>query len=89
MQQKFRLAIVGAGLITENAHLPAALASEAVVVAAIVDPAIERAESLARRFGIGPDGFSWPSDTSRGRWRGFSRIFMLCQNGHTERGDRN
>jgi predicted dehydrogenase len=54
MQQKFRLAIVGAGLITENAHLPAALASEAVAVAAIVDPAIERAEALARRFGIEP-----------------------------------
>src|SRR5579871_2213631 len=41
MQRKFRLALVGAGLITESAHLPAALASDAVSVAAIVDPVTE------------------------------------------------
>ncbi len=51
---KFRLGLVGAGLITQGAHLPAALASTTVEVAAIVDPAVERAAQLARDYGIRP-----------------------------------
>ncbi len=54
MEPKFRLALVGAGLITENSHLPAALASPAIQVQAIVDPAPGRAAALARKFGIAP-----------------------------------
>src|ERR1044071_4441423 len=51
---KFRLGLVGAGLITQGSHLPAALASNAVEVAAIVDPTVERAAQLARDYGISP-----------------------------------
>lgn len=46
-----RLALVGAGLITEGGHLPAALASPLTEVVAIVDPVRERAERLARAAG--------------------------------------
>src|SRR5579859_3161548 len=54
MPDKFRLALVGAGLISESSHLPAALASARVRVEAIVDPVTERAASLARKFGVNP-----------------------------------
>lgn len=46
-----RLAIVGCGRITENSHLPAALKTEAIEVAALVDPEIERARLLKRMYG--------------------------------------
>lgn len=54
MSEPFRLAIVGAGMITRESHLPAALASTHVVVSALVDPAAERAAGLAREYGITP-----------------------------------
>jgi predicted dehydrogenase len=54
MEKPFRLALIGAGLITEGGHLPAALACPEIEVAAIVDPVTERASSLARTFGIAP-----------------------------------
>ena len=54
MPQDFRLALIGAGLITESAHLPAALASTRVTVEAIVDPVADRAVALAHKFGIRP-----------------------------------
>ena len=54
MLKKLQLALIGAGQITEGYHLPAALASTQVYVAAIVDPATDRASSLACRFGIAP-----------------------------------
>jgi len=47
-----RLGLIGAGLITEGAHLPAALASPRVRLTAIVDPVAERAEQLAESAGI-------------------------------------
>lgn len=51
---KLRLAIVGAGLIARNSHLPAALGSRRASVTAIVDPATERAAALAEDYGIDP-----------------------------------
>ena len=54
MQRKFRLALIGAGMITESSHLPAALALSDIEVAAIVDPVPNRAAALARKFGIAP-----------------------------------
>ena len=54
MSNPFRLALVGAGMITQGSHLPAALASPMVEVAAIVDPALERAAELAQAYGIAP-----------------------------------
>jgi len=54
LQPAFRLALIGAGLITESAHLPAALSCPGVEVVAIIDPSIERATALARTFGIAP-----------------------------------
>ncbi len=54
MPRELRLALIGAGQITEGSHLPAALASTKVRVAAIVDPVEARAAALARRFGITP-----------------------------------
>ncbi len=54
MAEPFRLALVGAGLITQGSHLPAALASDRVTVSALVDSVPGRAESLARNYGIKP-----------------------------------
>ena len=54
MKPKFRLGLVGAGLITRDSHLTAALTSPLVEVAAIVDPAVDRAAQLARDYGITP-----------------------------------
>jgi predicted dehydrogenase/nucleoside-diphosphate-sugar epimerase len=51
-QQRFRLAIVGAGMAAESLHLPAALASDLVEVAALVDPVVARAEAIARTYGL-------------------------------------
>lgn len=50
----FRLVIAGCGAITASSHLPAALRSPRVEVAALVDPSTDRAEALARQFGILP-----------------------------------
>ncbi len=47
-----RLAIVGAGAITELGHLPAAAAVPQVKVVALVDRNLPRATELARRFDI-------------------------------------
>lgn len=41
-------------MITESAHLPAALACSDIEVAALVDPVLERIGGLARRHGIAP-----------------------------------
>jgi predicted dehydrogenase len=41
-------------MITESAHLPAALACSDIDVAALVDPVLERIGGLARRHGISP-----------------------------------
>jgi predicted dehydrogenase len=49
----FRLAIVGCGKIASS-HAEAALESPLVELAALVDPAPERARALAERFGIAP-----------------------------------
>ncbi len=54
MTRRFRLAIVGAGLITQGSHLPTALSSDRVEVVALIDPVVERAASLARTYGISP-----------------------------------
>jgi predicted dehydrogenase len=54
MSSKIRLALVGGGLITESAHLPAALACPDAELAALVDPVLDRIDGLARRFGIAP-----------------------------------
>jgi predicted dehydrogenase len=49
-----RLALLGAGQIAIQSHLPGALACRDVVVTAIVDPVVERAASAARMYGIRP-----------------------------------
>ena len=51
-KKKLRLAIIGAGMISQGSHLPAALGSSRVKVTAIIDPIVERANSMAREFGI-------------------------------------
>src|SRR5579863_878681 len=51
-ERQFRLGIVGAGLITQQAHLPAAIASSSIDLTAIVDSSPGRAAALAREFGI-------------------------------------
>jgi predicted dehydrogenase len=52
MSTGFRLAIVGAGRITETAHLPAALASRQIELVALIDPVVERARRLVWQYGI-------------------------------------
>ncbi len=54
MPKPFRLALVGAGMVTQSSHLPAALASDKVQVVALVEPMRQRAEELARWYGIAP-----------------------------------
>lgn len=54
MPKPFRLALVGAGMVTRSSHLPAALASDKVQVVALVEPMRQRAEELARWYGIAP-----------------------------------
>ena len=52
--QRFRLAIVGAGLITRSTHLPTALSLPEIELCALVDPVVSRATELAREYGIKP-----------------------------------
>ncbi|MBV8380371.1 MAG: Gfo/Idh/MocA family oxidoreductase [Paucibacter sp.] len=52
VDRPFRLALVGAGLIAQQAHLPAALASSQVEVVALVDPSPGRAAAVVRDWGI-------------------------------------
>ena len=49
---KVRLAFVGCGAITRMEHLPAALRSPRVEVAALVDERVENAVALARMYGL-------------------------------------
>jgi predicted dehydrogenase len=51
---RFRLAIVGAGLITRGAHLPIALSLPEIEVSALIDPVVSRAAELAVEYGIKP-----------------------------------
>lgn len=51
-KKKLRLAIIGAGMISQGSHLPAAIGSPRVEVTAIIDPIVERAKNLAREYGI-------------------------------------
>ena len=51
MNQPVRIAIVGAGLITQGSHLPAVLSSAVCRLAAVVDPVVERADALVRSYG--------------------------------------
>ena len=54
MEATFRLGLIGAGKVTGDWHLPAAVASPDVEVAAIVDPVQSSAEQLAETAGIKP-----------------------------------
>jgi predicted dehydrogenase len=49
---RVRLAFVGCGAITSQEHLPAALRSPRVDVAALVDERVENADALARMYGL-------------------------------------
>jgi predicted dehydrogenase len=51
-ERPFRIGIIGAGMITLDAHLPACLASEQVTVTALVDPVVERARQAAVSYGV-------------------------------------
>lgn len=51
-RHRFKLAIIGAGLITQGAHLPTALSLPGVEVCALVDPVVDRAKELAREYGL-------------------------------------
>jgi predicted dehydrogenase len=52
MKERIRLGFLGCGAITQLAHLPAALGHPGVVVAALVDSNIKRAQALKRSFGL-------------------------------------
>jgi predicted dehydrogenase len=54
MADRFRLALVGAGMIARQCHLPAVLASGKADLVAVVDPDYHRAAELANAFGIRP-----------------------------------
>jgi predicted dehydrogenase len=51
-ESPFRLGLVGAGAVTSTLHVPGALASPHVVISAIVDPVVARAQQLARDWGL-------------------------------------
>src|SRR5215212_8471605 len=50
--QKVRLAVLGCGAVAQINHLPAISASEHAEAAAVVDADAERAQTIARRFGV-------------------------------------
>src|SRR5438093_4205745 len=52
MGARIRLGIIGCGAITESAHLPAALSSGAVELAALCDQSESRLRYLQRLFGL-------------------------------------
>jgi predicted dehydrogenase len=54
MTELFRIAVVGAGRIAEDSHIPAVLAWPEARLAAIVDPDAERRKRIADRFSIAP-----------------------------------
>lgn len=49
---KFRIVIIGAGAISQAAHMPAVLASPVARLAGVVDPDLDRARSLCHSFGV-------------------------------------
>jgi predicted dehydrogenase len=51
---RFKLAIVGAGLITRGTHLPNALSLPEIEVVALVDSVVGRAAELAKEYGVRP-----------------------------------
>ena len=53
-KKQFRLAIIGCGLISQGAHVPAALSCSNVKIDALIDPVPERAKALAEDYGISP-----------------------------------
>lgn len=53
MAQSFRMAIIGCGKIA-NAHAQAIVASPMTELIALVDPAADRAQALAARYGVTP-----------------------------------
>lgn len=53
MTNRFRVGIIGTGMITAQSHLPAVLAAPQVELTALVDPVESRATALARSFGLG------------------------------------
>jgi predicted dehydrogenase len=56
--RKLRVAIIGAGAIAENAHLPAVLSSPVVELAALCDRDASRVRYLRRQYDLGPIGFT-------------------------------
>lgn len=54
MTEPYRIAIVGAGLIAENSHVPAVLAWPDARLAALVDPEAARCHRIAERFQVAP-----------------------------------
>ncbi len=54
MNGKFRLGIVGTGLIARSSHIPAALASPSIELAALIDTERGRAEEVASDLEITP-----------------------------------
>lgn len=49
---KFRIIIIGAGAISQAAHVPAVLASPLTSLAGVVDPDVGRARALCRSYGV-------------------------------------
>ena len=56
MSERLRVGIVGAGAITQVAHLPVLKRLKQVEVVALCDPDVPKARALAERFGV-PDTF--------------------------------
>lgn len=54
MTQPYRIAVVGAGMIAANSHVPAVLSLPAARLAALVDPETQRCRSLAERYDVAP-----------------------------------
>ena len=60
-----RIALIGAGLIAESAHIPSILASERATLAAIVESNAMRAQALLSKFGITCPVFSDVSEAAK------------------------
>lgn len=51
-EEKFKIVIIGAGAISQAAHVPAVLASPFAKLAGVVDPDVDRARALCHSFGV-------------------------------------
>ena len=52
MERKINVAVIGAGAIAQNVHIPIYLSNKHVNLTALVDSDLDRAEKMAKKFHV-------------------------------------